>query len=517
MVYPYKDIHGYIDALKKEGEFKEIDVPLKCGRLDTDMHGLGRYLQQINGPAVLCKNLVNLNTPGVPVLINLYGNLKRSAMIFGTTDIVEAQKKFLALKPWNIEYANANWPEPKMVNTGPCKDVIIKGDQVDILKQIPMVWFGGERQAYINGMITITKDPETGWRNVGVYRYGTMDLDPEGRLWPMAWEKGWGKPYPKEISSKCITSYYWWKPPMSHVGRHVAKAKNRGMKSLEVAIACVDDPTLFFAGQTTVPPEVDEYKLAGAIRGEPVELVKCETVDLEVPASAQYVLEGECMVDEEAIDGPHAGLYYSSFNLPVTHIKCITHVKNPIWYATWEPHVIPPIGIDHGWPGAINGPAELAELREKIPEIKNITALGFAGPIIIQLSVDKEDKPHPEFARYVMHAYWGTAARWGRTAKWIIVVGPDIDITNPAAVLADVAWRWQPITDSVLGKGQAMLLDYSAPKGPQNEANISEQMGMDATFKVPERFTRETCNVPSYISPEDVEKTKAKVKHLLEK
>jgi 3-polyprenyl-4-hydroxybenzoate decarboxylase len=150
----------------------------------------------------------------------------------------------------------------------PCKDVVIPKDQVSVDKHIPHVFFGKEGASYITGGVGVTKDPETGIRNVGAYRATSF--------WNCVHPHGGS--YSEEQQKKQISVFAFWNPPMSHIGLHLAKAQRMG-KPLEVAFACQVDPALHLASATGIPYGMDEYDYAGGLRGAPLELVKCETVD----------------------------------------------------------------------------------------------------------------------------------------------------------------------------------------------------------------------------------------------
>ena len=275
---------------------------------------------------------------------------------------------------------------------------------------------------------------------------------------------------------------------------HYAKAVKQG-KPLQIAVAFCPEPTVLAIGGGPAilqgAHEWDKYALAGAVRGEPLELVKCEMSDLYVPATAEHVIEGEIMVPpQEESDGPHGnflGYYDPEFVLPLTKVKCITHRKSPIWYNTYE--MWPP--FDHGYIGVTFTAIEiLSDLRRKLPEVNDVvlhggTWLPFA---VVQLSVDRDEKPWPYYGWHVIHAVWAASGRFPRMMKYVVVVGPDIDPYNLTDVLIAMVTRTQPIKDFIFNEhGGALVLDPSAPRGPQGNTLVSEQVGIDATIKQPER------------------------------
>ncbi|MCX5905376.1 MAG: UbiD family decarboxylase [Proteobacteria bacterium] len=451
------------------------------------MGALSRYLISKDIGPVILDNLEGYNTPGVPLIINLFGSPERTAMIMGT-------KKWEEASAIQTRVMKESWPEPKVIPNGPCKQVIIKEHNIDLRKQIPKVWFT-EGQAFITGLVTVSKDPETGEKNVGWYRYGFFDTHPQT-----------GALYSEEKRKRCLQGYIFWNPPLSHIGRQFAKAVKMG-KPLEVAIVGPCDPTIHAAACTDMPYGKDEFAFAGAMRGGPVELVKCETVDLLVPASAEWVLEGEVIPGTDELNWGHAhGMGYLDFGyvLPSIRIKCITHRENPLWYATTESK--PP--WDHQYIIFLNRYL-LESIRSHIPEVKDIT-MPVPGITVIQLAIDGADR-EPEIGKRVMNALW-SMPRLPGVYKFVVVVGPDI---NPYDI-QEIGWalwtRCQPIRDSISQKVLAMFEDPSVPEeleGPQKNKLIGEVIGFDALIKVPEYYPKFQKVVEP--SKEEVEKISAKL------
>ncbi len=469
----YRDMRAFLAHLETQGQLKKLSMPFKARRGDSELQALMRYVCDKEGPALLLENCEGINTQGVPVIFNAFGTRERTAMTLGLND-------WRAVKIRHAEILNdpSKWIAPKTVerSQAPCKEVVIKGDQVSMDKQLPHVWFGKEGPSYLTNAITISADPETGARNVGWYRF-TQFLD---ATHPM------GESYAPQRAKTDLAAFYWWQPPMSDIGRHVFKAAQKGQR-LPVAIACSAEPAIHVGAATGMIG--DEAAFAGGLRGEAIEMVKCETNDLLVPATSEYVLEGEVVFEEAETIGWHSnpvGYYDRAQRFPIVRVNCITHRKNPMWYATME--MVPP--FDHNYLALLPVEAEVfADLRRKIPEVRDVACTPNM-TYIVQLSIDGAQKPHPEFGKYILHAVWGSAGRWGRTAKLVIVVGPDVDPYDLKQVEWAIATRWQPVQDSIINpSGQAFVLDPSCEKSPQFGAFRSEQLGIDATIKIPERFT----------------------------
>jgi 3-polyprenyl-4-hydroxybenzoate decarboxylase len=496
---PYHDMRAYLSRLEEIGEYKETAVPLACDREGSELQALMRHLHNIDGPALKLTNLQGYNTPDVPVVFNPYGTRRRTSLSIEVEDPLEAK-----LKHARVLSDRSSWHKPRMVDgkDAPCRDVIIPEQDISLGDQLPHVWFGKEGPAYITGGVTITKDPVNGERNVGWYRHTQLHKasHPEGGS------------YSVERQKRDLAVFGYWNPPMNHIGLHVAKAWGKG-EPLEVAIAMCCDPAIHVASATGLPYGVDEYDFAGGLRGSPVELTKCETVDLEVPATAEWVLEGVMMPGEEETIGWHSnpvGYYDKAQTFPIMRVNCITHRKNPLWHSTME--MVPP--FDHNYIAILPVEGEvLSDLQQKIPEVQDVVVTPNM-TYIIQLSVDGADKPHPEFGKYILHAVWGAAGRWGRTAKMVIVVGPDVDPYDMTQIDWAIMSRVQPKSDIIINaSGQAFVLDPSASKSAQGVPTQSEQMGIDATIKIPERFTDypEVSNA----DPKDVAAVAAKLKDLL--
>ena len=496
---PYKDMREFLDVLREDGQLKDCDVPIKAAYDDNELQALMRLLCQNEGPALMLKNLEGYNTPEIPVIFNPFGTRERTAMMIDCKDPLESKKKHAA-----VLGDRASWIDPVVVDRdqAPCKEVVINEADISLDKQLPHVWFGKEAASYVTGAVGITHDPETGERNVGCYRLT--------QLWNAVHPKG--EEYPEEQQKKELSVFAFWNPPMSHIGLHLAKATAMG-KPLEVAFACQLDPAIHLAAATGVPFGSDEFQFAGGLRGEGVELVQCESVDIEVPATAEFIIEGVFIPESTTEIGNHSNPvgYYDSYQVfPRFKVTAITHRKNPLWYATME--MIPP--FDHNYQALLPVETEvLADLQNKIPQVQDVVVTPNM-TYIVQLNVDGAAKPHAEFGKYVLHAVWGSAGRWGRTAKFVYVVGPDVDPYDMDSIEWAVATRVQPATDRIINESaQAFVLDPSAAKGPHGFPVVGSQIGIDATMKVPERF--DSYQEVSQPTAEEVASIAGKLKDLL--
>ena len=496
----FKDFRDYLNLLDEDGQLKRVEVPFNVELGNNELQSLMRYLAERDGPALILENLEGYNTPDIPLVFNPFGTRERTAMTIGCRDPLESKAKHA-----KILADESVWLDPNLIDRddAPCKDVVIEKADIALDKQLPHVWFGKEGASYITGGLGITRDPETGERNVGCYRVG--------QFWKASHPTGGS--YSEERQTKQLLVFAFWNPPASHIGFHLAKAVQMG-KPLEVAFACQCDPAIHMAAATGVPFGHDEFRFAGGLRGAPVDLVKCDTVDLEVPATAEFVIEGVFLPDQEETIGWHSnpvGYYDPVQVFPMMEVTRITHRKDPLWYATME--MIPP--FDHNFIALLPVEGEvLSDLQRKIPEVKDVVVTPNM-TYIVQLSVDGARKPHAEFGKFVLHAVWGAAGRWGRTAKIVIVVGPDVDPYDMDSIEWAIATRVQPYSDTIINQsGQAMVLDPSAIKGHHGFPVTSEQMGIDATIKVPERFSE--YQEVSMADPAKVAKVADKLKGVLD-
>jgi 4-hydroxy-3-polyprenylbenzoate decarboxylase len=454
----FKDLNAFIDALDKERELARIQEPVSpdleiCAVTDRVSKSPG------GGPALLFENPKGFD---MPVAINLYGSMKRMCMALGVPSLDTLAKEI-------EELTNPKMPAgmldtlkmlpmlarlkdllPKTVSSGPCQEVVRKNgtlDEIPVLKCWP-----DDGGPYITLPMVFTKDPETGMRNIGTYRMQVFDARTTG----MHWQRHKGG------------------------AQHYRIAERMG-KRLEVAVALGADPALPFAATAPMPEGLDELLLAGFLRRERVELVKCVTVDLEVPASAQIVLEGYVEPGERRREGPfgdHTGFYSHPDDYPVFHVTCVTRRKNPIYLTTVVG--IPP--MEDYYLGKASERIFLPLIKKTVPEIvdMNFPAEGIFHNIVI-ISIDKR---YPGHARKIMNAVWGLGQLM--FSKTVIIVDQDIDVQN----LSEVAW--------VVGTHIDPERDIQFMKGPVDDledasdlAAYGTKMGIDATRKwASEGFTR---------------------------
>jgi 4-hydroxy-3-polyprenylbenzoate decarboxylase len=402
---------------------------------------------------------------------------------------------------------------PKTVSTGPCKEVIRRDnfslDEFPVLQCWPK-----DAGRFITLPCVITRDPRTGKRNVGMYRMQVYDSRTTGMHWQR--QKVAAEHYRERmraavdkdrVGTGALARPAGQSPAVASSAAVDIMARSSGGSVLadgarpggkmEVAVAIGTDPAITFSAIVPAPPDVEEYLIAGFLRQKPVELVKCETVDLEVPASSEIVLEGHVNLDELRTEGPfgdHTGFYSLEDLYPVFHLSCITHRKNPIYSTT----IVGKPPMEDGWMGKAVERIFLPLMKLTIPEIVDIN-LPVEG-IFHNLMIVSIKKSYPGQARKVMNAVWSLGQ--AMFTKCIIVVDEDVNVQDIGEVALKVLNHIDPERDIQFTLGPIDSLDHAS-----RLPNYGSKMGIDATRK----WSSEGFNRPW---PDEIlmdEKTKALV------
>ena len=501
----YDDLRDWIATLERAGELKrirtEVDPILEIAEI-TDRVSKGNYRNSEGrkaratlsgpGPALLFQNVKG--HPGSQVLINQFGSSRRMNLaleVDSLDEVAERIRSFMDVKspqgfldkvkmlPMLAEMGKFF---PKTVSTGPCKEVI-KRDNFSLLDFPILQCWPKDAGCFITLPCVITRDPKTGKRNVGMYRMQIYDERTTGMHWQR--QKVGAEHYREALRAAAAGN-----PARSSTavdimartsgGSVLADAGQPGGK-MEVAVAIGTDPALTFAAIVPAPPDVEEYLIAGFLRQKPVELVKCETVDLEVPASAEIVLEGHVHLDELRTEGPfgdHTGFYSLEDQYPVFHVSCITHRKNPIYATT----IVGKPPMEDGWMGKAVERIFLPLMKLTIPEIVDIN-LPVEG-IFHNLMIVAMKKSYPGQARKVMNAIWSLGQ--AMFTKCIIVVDEDVNVQDIAEVTLKALNHIDPERDIQFTLGPVDSLDHAS-----RLPNYGSKMGIDATRKwASEGFTR---------------------------
>ncbi len=449
----WKNLQEFIAELERRGELKRIRVPVDP-KLEITEIADRLVKSESGGPALLFEQPAGSS---IPVAINLFATKKRMELALGVGDLEEIPRRIeellkipnptgllekLALLPKLAELAQ--FP-PKAVSSAPCQEVVIRDNPSLNLLPILTCW-PKDAGKYITLGATVTRNKQNGRRNVGLYRLQVVDE----RTLLMHWQ-------PHKDGAE-----HWRGWPKG--------------ERMPVAIALGGDPASVYVASAPLPPEIDEYFFAGFLRKEPVELVKCVTVDLEVPAQAEIILEGTVQVGELQTEGPfgdHTGYYSLPEPYPVFHLTAITHRRSPVYLTTVVG--IPP--MEDLWLGKTTERVFLPIIRKMVPEIidMNFPAEGiFNNAVIVSIK-----KSYPGQARKVAHALWGLGQLM--FTKVIIVVDEWVNVQD----VSQVAWlgfmNIDPKRDCFFVEGPVDTLNHASP-----EWNFGSKMGVDATRKLPE-------------------------------
>lgn len=448
----YKNLNEFLLALREAGELVEITAPVDPVLEITEIYD--RVVKN-EGPALL---FMNVRGSSMPLAINLFGSRKRMSMALGVKDISEVAgriQSFLDLKPPQSsmeklamipKLSELNAVFPKVVKHASCQEKVILAGEGPMLDQLPVIqcWpkDGGK---FITFPLVITKDPKTQQRNLGLYRMHVYDDRTTGMHWQIH------------------------KDGAEHFRNLPKGSKGR----LPVACVIGADPATMFSAACPLPSGVDELLMAGFLRKRPVELVKCKTVDLEVPAEAEIVLEGYVEEGEMKLEGPfgdHTGFYSRAKDFPVFHVTCMTHRKNPVYVTT----VVGRAPMEDCYMGKAIERIFLPLIRKQFPEIADI-CLPWEGAFHNCLIVSIHKK-YPHQGKKIIHAIWGLGQMM--FSKMIIVLDHDTNIQD----LKEVSWRvlnnLDPRRDIVFGEGPLDELDHGAPRDFGGS-----KVGIDATRK----------------------------------
>ena len=454
----YKDLRNFIEVLKKKGLLKlitaEVDPVLEIAEINDRVVKTG-------GSALFFEKPKNSKFPCV---VNLFGSYERMKLALEVDSLDEIGLRMLEFLepeiPTNFLGKLKTLPKlkrladflPKYVNSGPCKEVIFRENLSLNVFPILKTWpdDGGR---FITLPMVFTKDPETGSRNCGMYRMHVYDERTTGMHWHMHKDGA----------------------------KHYRNAEKLG-KRLEVAVAIGSDPAVMYSATAPLPEGVDEMLFAGFLRKSSVELVKCETIDLEVPANSEIVLEGYCEPNERRIEGPfgdHTGYYSLKDEFPMFHITCITHRKDAIYPAT----IVGKPPMEDCYIAKATERIFLPLIKKQIPEIIDIN-LPVEG-VFHNIAIVSIDKRYPGHARRVMYALWGMGQM--SFTKMIVVVDRWVDVQNPGEVIWRIGNNVDPKRDIVIVEGPLDVLEHAS-----DIPSYGGKMGIDATKKwKSEGFLRE--------------------------
>ena len=461
----YSDLREFIAFLEQRGELVRITQEVDP---NLEMTEISDRTLRAKGPALLFENPKGYDTP---VLCNLFGTPERVAMGMG-------QETVSALRDVGTLLAFLKEPEPpkglrdlwekrhdfkqvlnmpvKEVSKAPCQEIVLEGDDIDLDKLPIQTCWPGDVGPLVTWALAVTRGPEKERQNLGIYRM-------------------------QKISKNKLIMRW-----LAHRGGALDfrdfQKKNPG-KPYPVAIALGADPATTLGAVTPVPDTLSEYAFAGLLRGEKTQVVKCIGSDLQVPASAEYILEGFLHPGEEAEEGPfgdHTGYYNEVETFPVFTIDRITHRKDPIYHSTYtgrppdEPAIL----------GVALNEVFVPILQKQFPEI-----IDFYLPpegCSYRMAVVSMKKQYPGHAKRVMMGVWSFLRQFMYT-KFVIVTDDDVDVRNWEDVIWAMTTRMDPTRDTVLIDNTPIdYLDFASPV-----SGLGSKMGLDATNKMPGETDRE--------------------------
>lgn len=453
----YKDLRDFIAQLEKIGELKRVSVPVSS---QLEMTEICDRVLRAGGPAILFENPAGHT---MPVLANLFGTPRRVALGMGEESVValrEVGKLLAYLKepepPKGLKDAWEKWPvlkqvmnmSPKVVSNAPCQDIVWEGADVDLSRLPIQHCWPGDVAPLITWGLVVTRGPDKARQNLGVYRQQVIA--------------------PNKVIMRWLAHRGGALDFRDHCEKHPGVP-------FPVAVVIGADPATILGAVTPVPDSLSEYQFAGLLRGSKTELIKCLGSDLQVPASAEIVLEGVIYPGEMALEGPygdHTGYYNEQDKFPVLTINRITMRRDAIYHSTYtgkppdEPAML----------GVALNEVFVPLLQKQFPEIVDfyLPPEGCSYRMAI-VSIKKQYAGH---AKRVMFGIWSYLRQFMYT-KFIIVVDDDIDIRNWQEVIWAITTRMDPVRDTLLVENTPIdYLDFASPV-----SGLGGKMGLDATNK----------------------------------
>ncbi|MEW6584472.1 MAG: menaquinone biosynthesis decarboxylase [Nitrospirota bacterium] len=448
----FQDLREFIEFLEAKKELvrikTEVDPILEVSEIADRISKKG-------GPALLFEKPKGA---GVPIAINLFGSYQRMSWALGVDDFNAINEKFshflnvdldltLRQKVGTLyELYKLSTSKPKEVKKAPCQEVV-KDKDFSLLDYPILKTWPDDGGRFITLPLVITKDPESGKQNIGMYRMQVFDEKSTGMHWHT-----------------------------HHDGAVNFRKTVKSGKRMEVAVALGGDPGTIFSATAPLPYGIEELFFAGFLRGKPVEIVKARTVDLFVPAHAEIILEGYVEAGEERREGPfgdHTGYYSVAANYPVFHLTCITQRKNPIYPAT----IVGRPPMEDCYMGKATERMFLPFIKMQLPEVVDVN-LPLEG-VFHNCALISIRKSYPMHARKIMNAIWGLGQMM--FTKFIFIFDEDVNVQDTSGAAWKAFNNVDPARDIMISEGPLDVLDHSAPR-----PIYGAKMGIDATKKWPE-------------------------------
>jgi|YNPBryantNP2012_1023418.scaffolds.fasta_scaffold09570_3 4-hydroxy-3-polyprenylbenzoate decarboxylase len=449
----YRDLHEFIARLEKNHRLKRITAPVSQDLEITEIANRVMKGAREHNVALLFENVRGQT---MPVIIGLFGTEERMAWALGVerlADLTTKLSEFISLDMPRglIAKAQRGWTmleglrhtEPRLVSRGACQEVVMDPPNLNALPVLKC--WPHDAGRYITLPSVFSRDPKTGKRNVGMYRLQVFDE----RTLGMHWQRHKGG------------------------AEHQRVAQDIGAEKIPVAVSLGGDPAIIWAGSAPLPPDIDELMLAGWLRGKSVELVKCVSQPLEVPADAEIVIEGYVDPREQRLEGPfgdHTGYYSLPDYYPVMHVTAITHRRDAIYPAT----IVGKPPMEDAWMGKATERLFLPLIKMFQSEVVDINMPiegAFHNLVIVSIK-----KRYPGQPRKVMYGLWGMGLMM--LTKTIIVVDEDVNVHDLSQVAFEVLANYDPLRDVQIVSGPADDLDHASL-----EKNFGGKMGIDATRK----------------------------------
>jgi 4-hydroxy-3-polyprenylbenzoate decarboxylase len=511
----YNDLRDWIARLDRAGELKrireEVDPILEIAEITDRVSKAGRKggVQGVaaGGPALLFERVKGY--PGASVLMNQFGSQRRMEMALEAASLDDIAGRIQTLMEMKspegmlgklkmlptLAEVGKYFPKVVPARQAECKQVILR-DNFSVLDFPVLQCWPMDGGRFITLPLVVTRDPRHGKRNIGMYRMQVYDGQTTGMHWQRqkvaaehfrerlrmaAASSASGSAATAHIDIMAATAGGSTRAAGSVAGMPAVTTTDLRGERMEVAVALGTDPATTFSAIVPAPPEVEEYIIAGFLRQAPVELVQCETVDLQVPAHAEIVLEGYVELGDLRSEGPfgdHTGFYTLPEDYPVFHLTCITHRKDPIYAST----IVGKPPMEDAWMGLAVERIFLPLIRLSAPEIVDIHLPPEA--VFHNLMIVSIRKSYAGQARKVMSAIWSLGQ--AMFTKCIIVVDEDCDVHDVAEVTLRVANNIDPERDIQFTMGPIDSLDHAS-----RLPNYGSKMGIDATRKwAAEGFSR---------------------------
>ena len=455
----YQNLGEFISELERAGELLRIKAPVSCDLEITHITDLASKASG-GGKALLFENV---RESRFPVLTNAFGSERRICLALGTDSLdalarriesfvrIEPPKslrQMVKLLPMGIDLIRFL---PRKTQKAPCQEVIYRGNEIDLSMLPVLKCWPGDGGPFVTLPVVITRSMETGRRNAGMYRLQVFDRNTTGMHWHIHKDG-------------------------SHYFQEYRKARRR----MPVAVAIGTDPAVTYAATAPLPRGIDEMILAGFIRQRPVQLARCVSVDLEVPAEAEFVLEGYVDPEELRLEGPfgdHTGYYSLVGEYPVFHLTALTHRRNPVYAAT----VVGRPPMEDCWLAKATERIFLPLLGAIHPEVRDFW-MPWEGVFhnIVVMAIDKE---YPGHARRIMSAVWGQGQM--SFSKAVVLVDGGVSLKNPRKVFETILNNLDLESDIYITEGVLDVLDHSAP-----EPLFGAKIGIDATGRRPDEKPR---------------------------